>query len=535
MPDHKIETLATCKDETRNNSFVTSTTDDLNYNIATKAYLEYTNKLDLTESCPNVFKMYKSLLSADGTLDLMRDYLLINEKLMHREAHSSTSMSSNNDLYYVIFEMMRQINDVYQNLASYNYACHLWPKEFQIQKKHLSKLEEALNNTVSINQTLENNIKKSNLQLKNTIQDFELLKSQKMSFEMENTKLKSEVLALNTSLQSKEQELLKLTATYTALEKNVPKTIQDNSSDLDRLRQHLIETEESYVSQIKGLEDDKRNRESLVQSLSVELNRTKTNLSEARNKYEKHLKFLSDQLNHVSAERDGYMAQVVQLSNTSETNQRIIASLNESLNDCQKEFESQVGLLSDSYSESIKEIEHKATLKNSMELNELKFRIEDHHAEKIGFLDTKLKEIENIALKLQEKLHKHVSEVPSVVESRDGGTDKILLKNLIIAHSKLANEHKPLAWRVICDILDVRPHEIQPPTSNQSALSWIPIVNRFFSSETNTESRSPSLSQLFVEYLEEESKKMSVIDPYVPPISADELKDLVSRHQNRSL
>ncbi|KAF1739979.1 hypothetical protein MXB_1813, partial [Myxobolus squamalis] len=137
--------------------------------------------------------------------------------------------------------------------------------------------------------------------------------------------------------------------------------------------------------------------------------------------------------------------------------------------------------------------------------------------------------IEVLAEKIKTGSATHKTFIPTTDES---DIDKELIKNLVMAYIRVSDDQKPFAMRVICSVVGVDPKYCETKTTQKSRLAWIPIVNRFFAAETSPEDSQPSLSDLFVEYLEEESKKNLNLNPYVPPISTEELKNLVSRHNN---
>lgn len=486
--------------------------------------------------------MIDALKSADSCLESTNLFLHSVIKATENMRENPNEISIDKiGLFNDLINLSDRVSDIYHGTASFKNGS-------DNSKKYILKLQEALNRVLVLNKNLEDS---KNEVIKNVEKSKKDIIEKSVMLDIkneENRSLKEQIVILKDSILVKENEVERISRQFQEIDKK-NSAVTDSNNDLQRLRAHLVETEERYTIQIKELEDEKRKTEIMVQNMSVELNRTKTNLAEARTKYERHIKVLNEQLEHVSQERDGYITQVIQLSASTENNKQTIEFLNESLIDLQKDFDSQLNLLSDNYNENIRQLEHRLKSENE----EIVQKIKSEHSLIYKTLtqenDNKINELtkENQLLKLKTKkleemtnLNPNLDEDENLVRLKKnsdkkmlGLQDKILVKNLVIAYSKLPNQHKPFAWRVLCDVLGIEAAELAPQPQ-QSALSWIPIVNRFVVGPTLVEEQ-PSLSQLFVDYLEEESKKISVLDPYVPPISTDELVDLVSRHQNSSL
>ncbi|KAF0990704.1 hypothetical protein HZS_7857 [Henneguya salminicola] len=444
----------------------------------------------------------------------------------------SINNNSTNNKLPANFEKTNLLNEVNQLKA-----------ESESFYKHKENLEKAIEQLLTVNKSLES-------QNSTILSKYQTLQEQLVKINDQVETKTSELFAtsqknktLDNELTVKQSEIDRVTLEYNKIKLQLDqyKLKSDSQSDLTRLKSHLVEVEDGYTRQIKGLEESKKSLEIMLQNLSLDLNRTKVNLQEARSNYERHLKVLNEQLGRVTTEKDQLVSQIVNLSKLTNSQEKTINSLHNSLNDTQKELESQQNLLMESHSYALKELQDKSAFDLSKQSAELQ--------EKLRFdYDVKINELNQLLLNSQSRVEelskenslfissddKNESFIPSI-SSDDKNIEKFLLKNLIHAYIRLGDEHKPFVWRVICSVVGVEPEDIRHDNTSRNPLSWIPVVNRLFSSTSPSKNTEPSLSELFMQYLEEESKKISATDPYVPPISTEELKNFASKHVGNNL
>ncbi|KAF1744512.1 hypothetical protein MXB_4539, partial [Myxobolus squamalis] len=298
----------------------------------------------------NPLRMYEALKSADKCLSLVEEFI------------NNSMLDSNSPIFYS-YEPFPQLTDNALEIsdkssplehvhakdgntlvcASQDQAalsqdvCNL-KEEFEAAIKLRKHLDETIESLSDVNLSLKNKNSALEKKLVEIEAQFLTCKSQL------DIKI-SECLSLKEKIQNKEESsILKsveidcLTSELHQLKIQVEqgKVHASAHTDLTRLKTHLIEIEDGYTHQVHALEGSKNEMELILQNTTLDLNRTKLNLQEARSNYDRHVRMLNEQLQHVSSEKDQLYSQVVNLSNLSQENEKTIASLHNSLNECQR-------------------------------------------------------------------------------------------------------------------------------------------------------------------------------------------------------
>ncbi|XP_077651247.1 thyroid receptor-interacting protein 11-like [Urocitellus parryii] len=295
--------------------------------------------------------------------------------------------------------------------------------------------------------------------------------------------------------------------------------------ELERLRSHLLESEESYTQDILAAEDQEMKLRKEVTLLEEKL----VSSSKASHQASLQIESLQEQLRLVSQQRD---ENALQLS-ISQARVRQYALSSTNLQRVLEHFQEEEKAMHSA--ELAKEKQSIAEWKNKAEklegqVSSLQERLEEtnamlHSASRLTEeLDRKEQQIQELKRQNElgkEMLDKAQKKLSTLANSPEGKVDKVLMRNLFIGHFRTPKGKRREALQLMGSILDIPKQEMEQLLSEDSGgvtkwmASWLGGASKSVPNIPMTPNQQPGLhssfSELFVKFLEMESH------PSVPP------------------
>uniref|UniRef100_UPI004038C247 thyroid receptor-interacting protein 11-like n=1 Tax=Callospermophilus lateralis TaxID=76772 RepID=UPI004038C247 len=295
--------------------------------------------------------------------------------------------------------------------------------------------------------------------------------------------------------------------------------------ELERLRSHLLESEESYTQDILAAEDQETKLRKEVMLLDEKL----VSSSKASHQASLQIESLQEQLRMVSQQRD---ENALQLS-LSQARVRQYALSSTNLQRVLEHFQEEEKAM---YSaELAKEKQLIAEWKNKAEklegqVSSLQERLDEANAvlhsasrltEEVDRKEQQIQELKRQNELGKEMLHKAQKKLSTFANSPEGQVDKVLMRNLFIGHFHTPKGKRREALQLMGSILDIPKEEMEQLLSEDSGgvtkwmTSWLggapKSVPNIPLRPTQQPMLSSSFSELFVKFLEMESH------PSAPP------------------
>ncbi|XP_077874605.1 thyroid receptor-interacting protein 11-like [Ictidomys tridecemlineatus] len=260
--------------------------------------------------------------------------------------------------------------------------------------------------------------------------------------------------------------------------------------ELERLRSHLLESEESYTQDILAAEDQEIKLRKEVRLLEIKL----VSSSEASHQASIQIESLQEQLRLVSQQRD---------ENVLELSLSQARSIAEWKNKAEK-LEGQVSSLQEHLEETNARLHSASRLTEELDQKEQQIQ--------------ELKRQNELGKEMLDKAQKKLS---TLADSLEGKVDKVLMRNLFIGYFHTPKGKRREALQLMGSILDIPKQEMEQLLSEDSGgvtkwmSSWLGGASKSVPNIPMTPNQQPvlksSFSELFVKFLEMESH------PSVPP------------------
>ncbi|XP_051006568.1 thyroid receptor-interacting protein 11 isoform X2 [Acomys russatus] len=314
------------------------------------------------------------------------------------------------------------------------------------------------------------------------------------------------------------------------------------NQELQRLRDHLLESEDSHTREALAAEDREAKLRKKVTMLEEKLVSSSNAMENASHQASVQVESLQEQLNIVSKQRD---ETAVQLSVSQEQVKQYalsLANLQMVLEHFQQEEKAMYSAELEKQNQHLADWKRKAESMEGQVLT-LQERLDEANAALDSAsrlteqLDLKEEQIEE--LKKQNELHKEMlddaqKKLMNLVNSTEGKVDKVLMRNLFIGHFHTPKNQRHEVLRLMGSILGVKREEMEQLFAEDQGgvtrwmTGWLGGGSK---SVPNTPLRpnqqsvfNSSFSELFVKFLETESH------PSAPPpkLSVHDLKPLDS-------
>ncbi|XP_004394537.1 PREDICTED: thyroid receptor-interacting protein 11 [Odobenus rosmarus divergens] len=314
------------------------------------------------------------------------------------------------------------------------------------------------------------------------------------------------------------------------------------NQELERLRNHLLESEDSYTREALAAEDREAKLRKKVTVLEEKLVSSSNAMENASHQASLQVESLQEQLNMVSKQRD---ETTLQLSVSREQVKQYALSLSNLqmvLEHFQQEEKAMYSAELEKYKQLVAEWKKKAENLEG-KLMSLQERFDEANAaldsasrltEQLDLKEEQIEELKKQNELRQEMLDDVQKKLMNLVNSTEGKVDKVLMRNLFIGHFHTPKHQRHEVLRLMGSILGIKREEMEQLLHEDQGgvtrwmTGWLGGGSK---SVPNTPLRpnqqsvlNSSFSELFVKFLETESH------PSVPPpkLSVHDMKPLDS-------
>ncbi|XP_019407971.1 PREDICTED: thyroid receptor-interacting protein 11 isoform X2 [Crocodylus porosus] len=336
--------------------------------------------------------------------------------------------------------------------------------------------------------------------------------------QMENSALQNEV----QHLREKEQRL---------------------NQELERLRNHLLEMEDSYTREALAAEDRETKLRKKVTVLEEKLVSSSTEVENASHQASLQVESLQEQLNLVSKQRDETMLQLTISQDQVKQYAMSLANLQMVLEQFQQEEKAMYAAELDKYQKQNTEWKRKAerleekveSLQENLEEANAALDAASRLTEQLDLKEEQIEELKKEGEIRKEMLEDAQNKLMNLINSTEGKVDKVLMRNLFIGHFHTPKNKRHEALRLMGSILGIKKEELDQLLSEEQrgvtrwVTGWLGGGGAGSKSVPTTPLRpahqsifNSSFSELFVKFLETESR------PNLPPpkLSVHDMKPL---------
>ncbi|XP_010214045.1 PREDICTED: thyroid receptor-interacting protein 11 [Tinamus guttatus] len=314
------------------------------------------------------------------------------------------------------------------------------------------------------------------------------------------------------------------------------------NQELDRLRNHLLEMEDSYTREALAAEDREAKLRKKVFVLEEKLVSSSTAVENASHQASMQVESLQEQLNLVTKQRDETVLQLTIAQDQVKQYALSLANLQMVLEQFQQEEKAMYSAelekhqkQSSEWKEKAEKLEEKvATLQENLEEANAALDAASRLTEQLDFKEEQIEELKKEGEVRREMLEDVQNKLMNLVNSTEGKVDKLLMRNLFVGHFHTPKKKRPEVLRLMGSILGIKKEELDQLLSEDQrgvtrwVTSWLgggagsksvpttplrPTQQSIFNS---------SFSELFVKFLETESC------PSLPPpkLSVQDMKPL---------
>jgi hypothetical protein len=281
--------------------------------------------------------------------------------------------------------------------------------------------------------------------------------------------------------------------------------------ELQRLRTHLVETEDQFTMETVASEEKIKQLESELSLLKKEYSQALLNNAPSEDVREEIVRITGER-NEAWAQTSSYQEQTQKLTTQ-------LQNLHFVLEQFQKEKEAEIGGIERRCRSDMNQLEEKnQALRKELEKQESLLEKAKSGLDAAQQLNAQIEErtrtIASLKAQVQERdaeLSKLKSQMEDVAKNLDGKIDRYLVKNLIVGYFSTPADKKKEVLRVLATVLDFN-REDRQKTSLESAPIW-PFSKGEPSATTGHDNQS--LSQAFIHFLESESQPK--VELRIPP------------------
>ncbi|KAM5338258.1 thyroid receptor-interacting protein 11 isoform 3-T3 [Glossophaga mutica] len=314
------------------------------------------------------------------------------------------------------------------------------------------------------------------------------------------------------------------------------------NQELERLRNHLLETEDSYTREALAAEDREAKLRKKVAVLEEKLLSSSSAMESASHQATLQVESLQEQLNVVSKQRDETALQLTMSREQVKQYALSLSNLQMVLEHFQQEEKAMYSAELEKHKQLVAEWKKKAENLEG-KLISLQERLDEANAaldsasrltEQLDLKEEQIEQLKKQNELRQEMLDDVQKKLMNLVNSTEGKVDKVLMRNLFIGHFHTPKNQRHEVLRLMGSVLGVRKEELeQLLNEDQGGVSrWVTgWLGGGSKSVPNTPLRphqqtvlNSSFSELFVKFLETESH------PSIPPpkLSVHDMKPLDS-------
>ncbi|XP_054423097.1 thyroid receptor-interacting protein 11 isoform X2 [Pteronotus mesoamericanus] len=319
------------------------------------------------------------------------------------------------------------------------------------------------------------------------------------------------------------------------------------NQELERLRNHLLETEDSYTREVLAAEDREAKLRKKVTVLEEKLVSSSNAMENASHQANLQAESLQEQLNVVSKQRDETALQLSVCREQVKQYALSLSNLQMVLEHFQQEEKAMYSAELEKHKQLVAEWKKKAENLEG-KLMSLQERLDEANAaldsasrltEQLDLKEEQIEQLKKQNELRQEMLDDVQKKLMNLVNSTEGKVDKILMRNLFIGHFHTPKNQRHEVLRLMGSILGIKKEEMeQLLNEDQGGVTrWVTgWLGGGSKSVPNTPLRpnqqtvfNSSFSELFVKFLETESH------PSIPPpkLSVHDMKPLDSPRRKK--
>ncbi|KAM4667012.1 thyroid receptor-interacting protein 11 [Amazona ochrocephala] len=314
------------------------------------------------------------------------------------------------------------------------------------------------------------------------------------------------------------------------------------NQELERLRNHLLEMEDSYTREALAAEDREVKLRKKVLTLEEKLVSSSTAVENASHQASLQVESLQEQLNLVSKQRDETMLQLTISQDQVKQYALSLANLQMVLEQFQQEEKAMYSAELEKHKKQAEEWRKKAenleekvvSLQESLGEANAALDAASRLTEKLDIKEEEIEELKKEGEIRREMLEDVQNKLMNLMNSTEGKVDKLLMRNLFVGHFHTPKNKRPEVLRLMGSILGIQREELDQllPEDQRGVTRWVTgwlgggagskSVPSTPLRPTHPNIFNSSFSELFVKFLETESC------PSLPPpkLSVHDMKPL---------
>ncbi|NXX19012.1 TRIPB protein, partial [Podargus strigoides] len=314
------------------------------------------------------------------------------------------------------------------------------------------------------------------------------------------------------------------------------------NQELERLRNHLLEMEDSYTREALAAEDREVKLKKKVLGLEEKLVSSSTAVENASHQASLQVESLQEQLNLVSKQRDETVLQLTISQDQVKQYALSLANLQMVLEQFQQEEKAMYSTELEKHQKQTAEWRKKAenleekvvSLQESLGEANAALDAASRLTEQLDVKEEQIEELKKEGEIRREMLEDVQNKLMSLMNSTEGKVDKVLMRNLFVGHFHTPKNKRPEVLRLMGSVLGIKKEELDQLLSEdqRGVTSWVTgwlgggagskSVPSTPLRPTHQNIFNSSFSELFVKFLETESR------PSLPPpkLSVHDMKPL---------
>ncbi|KAM9013967.1 thyroid receptor-interacting protein 11 [Ara ararauna] len=314
------------------------------------------------------------------------------------------------------------------------------------------------------------------------------------------------------------------------------------NQELERLRNHLLEMEDSYTREALAAEDREVKLRKKVLTLEEKLVSSSTAVENASHQASLQVESLQEQLNLVSKQRDETMLQLTISQDQVKQYALSLANLQMVLEQFQQEEKAMYSAELEKHKKQAEEWRKKAenleekvvSLQESLGEANAALDAASRLTEQLDIKEEEIEELKKEGEIRREMLEDVQNKLMNLMNSTEGKVDKLLMRNLFVGHFHTPKNKRPEVLRLMGSILGIKREELDQLLSEdqRGVTRWVTgwlgggagskSVPSTPLRPTHQNIFNSSFSELFVKFLETESC------PSLPPpkLSVHDMKPL---------
>ncbi|XP_067894793.1 thyroid receptor-interacting protein 11 isoform X2 [Heterodontus francisci] len=305
------------------------------------------------------------------------------------------------------------------------------------------------------------------------------------------------------------------------------------NQDLQRLRQHLIEMEESYTKEALAAEDRETELRKKATFLGEKLASSSCAVENASHQASLQVESLQEQLQTIAKQRDEAVMQLNMSQEQVKQYAMSLTNLQMVIEQFQQEEKAMYATELEKYQKDIAEWKKKA-LSLERTVTELEQHLKEANAaldsasrlaEQLDLKEEQLEDLKKQVVSQQDMLEDAQKKLLNLVNNSEGKIDKVLMRNLFVGYFHTPKNKRNEAMRLLGSVLGLKKEEINQllDSEHRGVTGWVTSwlgVSRASGTQSvpNTPQRpdkqivfNSSFSEMFVKFLEVESR------PSLPP------------------